>query len=459
MVAPSSPHEVSTWLLAAGFLYLVAVTVIAFISRRQAAGEAGFYLAGRTLGPLAATSTIAATAIGSSSTILLVGLIYSRGLSAIWIELAGGAGLIILGLFFARRVRSMRLFTLPEIAGEFYGGGIRFTAACLVVVAETGWLAMLLKASQVLLQPVIAVPPQVIIAAVGFAFVFYTLVGGQLAVARTDILQLVLMGVIALAALATLTLAGGEFWSHAESGNLHTAEEGFPAEELIPLALVYGLSHVVGSDIYGKLLSARGGEVARRAAVGAGWIKIGFALAVASIGLAALAVLPAGVPPGEALSRLARDFLPSPVAALALLALLAALMSSADSVLLTAGTVLGRDLLGKSGPVAGRLAIAAIGIVGIALAGFFATLLDAFRFAYTLFSAALTLPILLGFWRHRLRISTLGAGAAMAGGAITVVVSTLMGLPAAWVPGVGLGTCCALLFAVSFFKPSPTRNQ
>lgn len=458
MVAPSSPHEVSTWLLAVGFLYLVAVTVIAFTSRRQAAGEAGFYLAGRTLGPLAATSTIAATAIGSSSTILLVGLIYSRGLSAVWIELAGGAGLIILGLFFARRVRSMRLFTLPEIAGEFYGGGIRFTAACLVVVAEMGWLAMLLKASQVLLQPVIAAPPQMIIATVGFVFVFYTLVGGQLAVARTDILQLVLMGVIALAALAALALAGGEFWSSA-GGNLRTAGEGFPAEELIPLALVYGLSHIVGSDIYGKLLSARGGEVARRAAVGAGWIKIGFALAVASIGLAALAVLPAGVPPGEALSRLARDFLPPPVAALALLALLAALMSSADSVLLTAGTVLGRDLLGKSGPVAGRLAIAAIGIVGIALAGFFATLLDAFRFAYTLFSAALTLPILLGFWRHRLRISTLGAGAAMAGSAITVVVSTLMGLPAVWVPGVGLGTCCALLFAVSFVKPSPTGDR
>ena len=460
MDMPSSIPETTLWLLALGLIYLLAVALLVAVARRRDSGEAGFYLAGRSLGTLAATSTLAATAIGSSSTILMVGLVYSRGLSAIWLEIAAGIGLIALGMLLARRLRRTGLFTLPELAGSFYGRIVRRVVAVLTVVAEVGWLAMLLKAAQVLLQPVIAGEPWHLVVMVGAVFIGYTIIGGQLAVARTDVLQLVMMCTLAAGVVSALALAPGVEWSALPDGLADfPLGASFPTEELLPLALVYGMSHLVGSDIYGKLLSARNEVTARKAAVGAGWIKILFGVATGAAGLAAAMLLPAGLPEGEVLSSLVLGFLPAPLAALAILALLAALMSSADSILLTAGTVVARDLLRVRGAAAGKLAIAAIGVLAVVLAGYFATLLDAFRFAYTLFTASLTVPILFGFWHKKLRLSGAAAAAAMAGGAATVIIGYVAELPSAWITSIGLGVCCVLLFSLSWLGGERAKTK
>jgi len=440
--------EVLFYLTAFGSLFLAAIIWFGIFGKRRA-GEAGFYLAGRALGPVAATATLGATAIGGTSTVLVVGLVYNYGLAAIWMELAGAAGLLLLGLLLAGRVRRLGLFSLPQIAGHFYGEAIRSIAAALVLASQIGWLALLLRACVTLLQPIFDLAPMPLLLITGGAFIFYTSIGGQLAVARTDLLQLALMATGILLVAAPL-LAASANWEALPAGRLDfPTAPGYGPGVIAALALAYGLPHLVGSDIYSKLLSCRGQSTARQAALGASALKIIFAAGAATIGLAAAATLPAGLRADSVFPEVITATLPSALAAVVLLALLAALMSSADSVLLTAATVLGRDLLKLPGASVGRVATLIIGLAGIAVAGLFSTLLDLFVFAYSLFSAALTIPILFGFWRARLGLTSSGAAAAMLGGAATVVLCTLAGLPGQNGSLGGLAVSCLLLFGVS----------
>ncbi|HUX08804.1 MAG TPA: sodium:solute symporter family protein [Acidobacteriota bacterium] len=456
---PNPAPETATAVLAAVIAYLLIVFVLGLRSRCKGGGEAGYYLAGRSLGPLAATSTLAATVIGGSATIIVVGQVYLRGLPAIWIDLAGGLGLLLLGLLLAARVRRLGLFSLPEIAGAFYGGAVRKIAAILVLLAQIGWLALLLRSCVALLQPVTGADTMLLLLPVGGVFIIYTVVGGQLAVARTDVLQLLLMAVgILLVAAPVLGFTAAWETLPPEKTAFPTGP-GMPVSMVLSLIAVTALPHLAGSDIYSKLLSARDEKTACTAALAAGAIKIIFGIAIGLIGLAAITILPSGIAADSVLSVLALEVLPAPVTALIIVALLATLMSSADSVLLTAGTVLTRDIFERRNPAEGRVATAVIGLVGIAFAALFADLLDIFFFAYAFFSAGLTLPVLFGFWRERLGLNTAGAAASMAGGAIAVILGRVSGYSSELVSAGGLAASLILLFAVSNIWRIFQRNQ
>jgi SSS family solute:Na+ symporter len=445
-----SLDSVSTLTLSAVAVYLVTIAAVGLVSGRRTKGETAYFLADRKLGPLTASATLSATVVGGSATILVIGQVFERGLPAVWIDLAGGIGLIVLGALLAGRVRRLGCYTLPEIAGMFYGGGVRNIAAALVVAAEVAWVGLLLKACSALLAPALHWEPLPILLTVGGVFILYTMVGGQFAVARTDVLQLGLM-VIGIVSAAVILLAGAAGWHQLPEGRISfPTGPGFPPDVLLPLILVSGLPHLVGSDIYGKLLSARDESVARTAAFTAGFLKILFGLAAGILGLAALGLLPGDIPGDEILSTMITRCLPPPAAAALIVAFLATLVSSADSVLLTASTVISRDLLRMKGAAVGRAASLGVGLAGILLASLFPDLLGIFFFAYTLFSAGLTVPVLFGFWRERLRLTKAGASASMLGGAATVIVAQAAGWGPDQIVAGGLGISCALLFLVSF---------
>jgi SSS family solute:Na+ symporter len=446
-----------TWLFFTVIAYFVAIIIVGLLSRNRAGDEDGFFLADRRLGFWQAMGSLAATAIGGSSTILVIGIVYQRGLPFIWTVLAGGVGLIIMGLVLAGRVRRLGCFSLPEVAGVLYGPSVRKISAFVVILAEIGFLALLLRGAAGLLQPFVHVDPLFTLLSVAAVFTLYTVIGGQAAVARTDLIQLCIMalGIIVLLVFCFVAPAVGSASNQLTAFPFSTE---FPPLTVLGLILVAGLPHIVGSDIYSKILSARDESVARISAIVSGIIKIGAAFAIGIIGLAAVRLLPAGLAQEEVLSTLFKTVLPEPASAVVLTAFLAALMSSADSVLLTAGTVASRDILGlsgRTGVLAGRVSAITTAVLATVLAAIFQTMLGIFMFAYTLFSAALVITILAGFWKRALGITVSGATMAMSGAAIIVVIATVAGWHQDTVTLAGLAACCTLLFFISMF----TRNR
>lgn len=356
---------------------------------------------------------------------MLAGLVYAHGVAGLWFDFAGAAGLLTLGLFLARRVRREAAVTLPEIVGRAYGPAARWCAALLVLLSEIVWFALLTEATQVVLTAGFGLEPTTALVVSTAVFVLYTSLGGQLAVVRTDLVQYGLMvaGILGVAGICALRGAHGlaglprQAWSFPTSPTLGWGDIA------AWLALV-GLPHLVGSDVYAKLLSSRDEATARRSAILAAGSKVAFGLAVAAVALAARKALPP-MAPSTVLPAAVLAFVPPALAAFVLVALVATMHSSADAVLLSASAVTALDLapplLRRPLPLpAARALTPAFGALGLAVAiGMDRNVLETLKLGYSIFSAGLILPVLAALLPEKPLVPTGGAIAAMiAGGAV-----------------------------------------
>jgi len=275
-------------------LYLIAVLAVGFAWRRRAGrDDASYYVADRSLDTFWGFTGMASLTTGGSTTIALAMLVYSKGIVGLWLDLAGALGLLVLGLFLARRVRREGAVTLPEIVGRYYGEPARRAAGALVVASEIAWFALLTEATQVVLTAAFGLAPLTAILLSTAAFVTYTALGGQYAVVRTDLLQygLMLVGIPGIALVSALRGAHGLSGLPAEVWRFPTSPV-FTARDVLGMLVLIGLPHLVGSDVYAKLLSCRDEDTARRATLLAAGSKVLFGFSVAAIALAARKALP-----------------------------------------------------------------------------------------------------------------------------------------------------------------------
>ena len=446
------------------FITLLAYLGISFwlgMGRRQRQSESEFFLAGRKLGAWRAGGSLAATVLSGSTFLAGSAFCYGRGLVGIWYNLAGGLCLIALGLTLAGRVRSAGCYTLPELAGQAYGTTVRWAASAVVVAAELAWMALLIRAQAAVVEPFSGIPAEFLTLFITAVLVAYTAIGGQRGVVASDLFQLglILIGTMTLV-LATFgdALAAIRLGPPARSD--FPLAPGFGWMEAISIFALLGLPHWVGSDVYSRLFSARDPAAARWAALLAGSIKCMVAVAIAIFGLAAAHLFPRLDNPDHTLPLLIRRALPGPLGLLLLLALLAVLMSTASTVLLTGSTVLARDLLGGRGRSdavrRARYAMIAMAAAACGIALHFGRILPIVFLGYTLFASGLTLPILASFLPPRWRPSPPAAMAAIAGGAATALLLQVGGK--AGERGVLWGLSCSGLLLIAFHSPSLARR-
>ncbi|HET9794288.1 MAG TPA: sodium:solute symporter family protein [Thermoanaerobaculia bacterium] len=385
--------------------YLLAMLAIGLASRRKAsAGESAFYVADRSYGPFRGFVALASTTTGGSSTLVCAALVWRHGLSGIWIDLAGAVGLALLAFGLAGRVRRTGAMTLPEIAGRFYGAGARTAAGALVAIAEVVWFALLVEASQAVLTSMTGLPATRALVLSAAVFIAYTSLGGQYAVVRTDFVQYALMvaGILGIGTLAAARAIGGRFSPPA--GSL-----AFPVSPTLGWGdvggwlLLVGLPHLVGGDVYAKLLSCRDSRSARLAASGAAASKVAFGAAVAFIALSARQQGLALGSDAQALPAALGAFAPGLLGAFVAVALIATMQSSADSVLLTGASVAIRDVAPafgrRPGIAAARAIVPVFGAVGLVIALQMREIVETLRLGYSIFAAGMILPILFGFFR------------------------------------------------------------
>ncbi|MDD5082179.1 MAG: hypothetical protein PHU08_02275, partial [Dehalococcoidales bacterium] len=191
-------------------IYFVVVIVIGITSRKSAQSADGFFIANRSGSTLFITGSLVATIVGGSATIGLAGLGFSRGLTGVWWLLVGSIGLVVLGLFFAEKVRKLALYTLPELVEKQYDRRVSLAASILIVVAWLGVIAGQILATGKILSALGIGSPTLWMVVFTAVFVFYTALGGQQADIRTDLVQagIIIFGVVA-GLVVLLTRVGG----------------------------------------------------------------------------------------------------------------------------------------------------------------------------------------------------------------------------------------------------------
>ncbi len=442
-------------------LYFLAMLAIGIASRRKARGADDFFVAGRRGSSPFITGSLLATIIGGSATIGMAGLGFKQGLTGAWWLLVGSIGLVFLGLFFAQKVRRLALYTLPELIEKQYDRRMALAASVLIVVAWVGVIAAQIIAAGQILSILGMGSPTLWMAISTVIFITYTALGGQHAIIRTDALQAVIIFVGISGGLALLlSRLGG--WDGLQS-SLSPGQFSFPLSpqfggiNLATLLLLVGLTYVVGPDMYSRLFCARDDKTAKASVLWTALLMIPLAFAITIIGMGAAALFPE-ISAEQAFPMVIKEVFSPLLGGIVLAALLCAVMSSADTTLLSASTILIVDIVGWLRPSLSpskilprsRWAIVLLGICSLVVALALKGVISALLFAYTVYTGGVILPVLAGFFKNRLKVTSSGALAALIGGGVAGLISKLLAIK--YLDLGALLLSALLLFIVSFIE-------
>ena len=438
--------------------YLAAILIIGIISHRKAKKADDFFVAGRKGSALFITGSLLATIIGSSATLGMAGLGYKNGFTGAWWLLAGSAGLIILGVFFAKKVRQFALYTLPELIEKQYNRRVALAASILIVIAWIAIIAAQINAAGTIIG-ILGIGNttlwKIIFTAI---FVIYTLLGGQFAIIRTDVLQAAIIfgGILGGVAMLLSHLGGWQGLQESLSAEMFSfpLSQNFGGADLTSMLLVVGLTYVVGPDMYSRIFCARDDRTAKTATFSTAILIIQIALAITITGMGAAALFPE-IGAEDALPMVIKEIFSPLLGGIILAALLCAVMSSADTVLMSASTILTADVIGYFRPGSdsttlsrSRRAIVILGICALVVALALKGIIAAMIFAYTIYTTGVILPVIAGFFRKQLRVTSRGALAALLGGGAVGLVSKLVDVKYLDLWAIALSA--VLLFLVSF---------
>jgi SSS family solute:Na+ symporter len=235
---------------------------------------------------------------------------------------------------------------------------------------------------------------------------------------------------------------------------------GFGVKMFMSLLILVGATFVVGPDIYTRFFCAREERTAQSSALLAAFLFVPLAFAITLIGMSAKVLYPE-ISAEQAFPRVISGVLSPGLSGLILAALIAALMSSADTCLLSQSVILTQDIFRRFCPsldekktvLLTRLSILVLGLVALGLALALKGVISSLLFAYTIFTCGLVIPVIAGFYKEKLKVTPQGALAALIGGG---VIGLMGKIPCLCIPFkedlglIGFAVSAVLLFGVSF---------
>jgi len=448
-------------------VYFLIIIGIGVWSKQRAGSQDGFFVAHRQGTLPLITGSLVATAVGGSATVGMAGLGFKQGLTGAWWLLVGSIGLVILGVFFARKVRGTALYTLPELVERQYDRRMSLAASILIVIAWVGVVAGQIVAAGAVLSILGMGSVAFWMTVFTIVFVVYAILGGQFSIIRTDVFQAVILFVGIFAALALVFSHVGGL--DGLKASLPPGYFSFPTSPefdwkmLLSFLILVGATYVVGPDMYSRLFCARGEKTAQRSAILSAFLFIPLAFAIVFIGMSAKVLYPEITAEG-AFPQVITSVLSPGLSGLLLAALIAALMSSADTCLLSQSVILTEDIIKRVHPAIDerktilltRLSLVGLGLVALGLALALTGVISSLLFAYTIFTCGLVVPVVAGFYKEKLKVTPRGALAALVGGGIIGLLGKIPGLEIPLKEDLGLigfAVSAVLLFGVSLLDP------
>jgi SSS family solute:Na+ symporter len=301
----------NTTLLAFVILYLLGTMGIGIYAGTRIKSTTDFAIAGRSLPlPMVITTTFA-TWFGAETVMGIPAKFVQGGLNAV-VEDPFGASmcLVLVGTFFAAKLYKMSLLTIGDFYRQRFGEGIEIFCSVAIILSYLGWVAAQITALglvfSVLSGGEISAPMGMVIGTT--LVLIYVLIGGMLAVAWTDFIQMIVL-VIGLSLIAVMAghQAGGadQVLALAQSNHwFKILPEHTPAGwvAFIAAAITMMLGSIPQQDVFQRVMSAKDATTAQRGAIIGGLSYLAFAFVPMFIVASSLIIMP-----GEAKDLLAND--------------------------------------------------------------------------------------------------------------------------------------------------------
>jgi len=458
-------------------VYLLVLFVFGLRIVKRLKNKEDFLIAGRSLTAPVLVGTLLATWMGSGDIFSVSDLSYNHGFSSLIGSSGGWLGIIIV-FFIAGRVRRFGQFTVPDILEARYNKWARILATFTTIIAYVtivsyqfrggGWVLNIITEGRIQEKHAMAL--------VAFFVIIYTLLAGMLSVAYLDIFNGILM--------ITAIFISVPFLIHHVGGMDYIVANVTPRSNPIlgNMTLLQAMGYFVptlllalgNGNMYQRFFSAKDEKEAKKSVIGwvIGVILLGIALqSLAVIGSSYFKGLEAKEA-GKIILLVAHKGVPVAVGCALIAAVVAIIISTANSFLLVPATNVVRDIYqrfinpdlpDKQMILFSRIVVVVLGIISFSLISFFPRILDAAYAAYTIYGAGITPALIAVFFWKRATVSG-GVLSILGGLSVTViwqVINKIQGHLPLGIPAVYPALICslALLFGVSLLTPKPGEEK
>ncbi|MGE5485112.1 MAG: sodium:solute symporter family protein [Ignavibacteriales bacterium] len=373
--------------------YLVVMYVIGYYAYLRSTSLSEFYVADSSLGSIPLMGTFIASFVSASSVIGYTSFAYSNGWSLISIYGIGcAAGWALLCLTSAKLRRLEGAATSPDIfAMRYRNESLRTWIAVVFLVWQTLFLIQQFMGIGYVVEQFLGIPYKVGMTIIGVTIIVYVVSGGMRSVVYTDVIQAAIMLVgVFLACFTILSQVGGfsalmTKLAGASGGPSKLPVGGFAdalAGGKFTLSYVVINAFSLAATIYcvpfyhRMFFSAKTQKLAK-ATVGLSTpFLVLFYIALAIIGTGARVLTPDVKAADKIFPILADQVLPPVIGTIVLTCIVAAIMSTVDSLLMACGAMFAHDIWGrlvekklspKREMFITRVGLVAIGGAGLAL--------------------------------------------------------------------------------------------
>lgn len=430
----------SLWIIGGVSFYIAVMLSVGFWASRRVKDTKDYVVAGGHMGWWLSFGTIFATWFGAETCMGSSSTAFEKGILGVIADPFGaGFCLVISGIFFAKFFKGLGIKTIVDFFEIRYGRKAASGFSLIYLPVYLGWIGAQLLAFGIILNSLTGLPilPSVLISTA--VVLIYTYSGGMWADAATDLFQMIIL-VAGLLILFPVLLA--------DMGGFAKAKAVVPPEFFYfyprnpsPLTwlnylqawMIVGLGSLPAQDLFQRTMAPKTPSMARWASISAGIFYVMIGMLPVLLGIIGRAALPENTG-GSILIDLALKYLPAPLIALMVGALLSAIMSSADSALLAPASIVGNNIVPYLKPDADdrlklswcRLSVPLIGILSLILALYFKNIYRLCQEAWGVLLVGLAAPMIAGvYWK---RANTKGAVAGALAG-ITSWISFKIFLP------------------------------
>ena len=435
------------WVVIVFTAYFAMLIAIAVAGMRRMRDMSEYVLGGRRL-----SSVTAALSAGSSTTsawtmMALPALAFTNGAVEIWVPVAIVAGVWLSWTLIAGRLRRFTIaagdvLTIPEFLEVRFGdrtGVLRTAAALITILFVVFYVSSGLVGGAKLLGTIFGLEYATGVMLTLVAIASYTLIGGFMAVSRTDVTQALLMLVSLLIMVGFLAIWTDNPLVHVGSSssswlNPFNTADGSPVTLAAILSMAgWAVGGLGAQRILQRFMALqRDDQVAKSRRMSVAWISAVFLLAVllgvvARPALAGVGMLDQAADPERVYLVMSEIFFHPAITGVLLTAVIAAVMSTADSQLLLASAVATDDLpiikdityraSGNARVWLGRCLLIAIGVVSALVSIYYpGSIANLVSYAWGGMGAAFGPVTLLAlYWR---RFNVWGAAASMIAGTL-----------------------------------------
>jgi SSS family transporter len=267
-------------------LYLLGTLGLGVWAGTRIKNTTDFAVAGRSLPLIMVITTTFATWFGAETVMGIPAKFVQGGLNAI-VEDPFGAGtcLILVGMFFAARLYKLNLLTIGDFYRQRFGKGVEVFCSVAIIVSYLGWVAAQITALglvfSVLTNGAMSETMGMIVGTM--AVLIYVVIGGFLAVAWTDFIQMIVLVVgLSIIAMFSADLAGGAD-KVIDMASQKDLWKFMPQPSFTEMAMFVGsavtmmLGSIPQQDVFQRVMSAKDAKTARAGAIIGGASYILFA--------------------------------------------------------------------------------------------------------------------------------------------------------------------------------------